>query len=269
MGLGEWGLKQPLIQPFAESALTERTRAASLVAGGLAYRIFFWTIPLGVVLAAVASYVEDWHPGSLDNAARRFGISGVVASSATEAVTEGTHSRFYFLIIGVGLMGWFGIGVVRALRGVAALAWGIQIPRLARPLHASFAFSGIAFGSTAALSALGAFRRLGAVPEVLGFLLAIAGVTAVALGVMMLLPHPTHLGWRAFLPGALLISIGNLGIQLFVMFYLAAKLERSPAFYGSLGAASVILLWLYVIARLIVSAMFLNATLEHRRAHGG
>lgn len=212
------------------------------------------------------SYLEDWHPGSLDSAARRFGLSGVVASSATEAVTAGNHSRIYFLVFGVVLMVWFGIGVVRALRGVAALAWELQLPRLARPVHAGVLFSAIAFGSTAAISATGGLRKLGGILELVGPLVTLAVVTAIAVGVMLLLPRPDGLEWKALLPGAVLISVGDLGVQLFVTYYLAEKLERSPKLYGSLGAASVIMFWLYIVARLIVSGMFLNATLERRRA---
>ena len=43
------------------------------------------------------------------------------------------------------------------------------------------------------------------------------------------------------------------------------RLGRSSELYGSLGAATVILLWLYIIARLITLSAFLNATLWERR----
>jgi uncharacterized BrkB/YihY/UPF0761 family membrane protein len=57
-------------------------------------------------------------------------------------------------------------------------------------------------------------------------------------------------------------------LHLLVVYYLAAKLERAPELYGALGAATVFLLWLYLIARVIVSAAFLNATLWCRRHPG-
>lgn len=258
-------LDRPYARPLVESFEFERSKAASLVAGGLAYRIFFWSIALGVTLAAVMSYVEDWHAGSLDSAARRFGIGGVVAGSATEAVTGGAHSRLYLLGAGLVLMVWFGIGVVRALRGVASLAWEIPVARLRRPIEAGLAFSAIAVGAIVLIAAIGGLRTLGGPLALLAPLLTFAGVGLVALGALWLLPHPDALAWRALVPGAVVISVGDLGIQLFVTYYLAEKLQRSPQLYGSLGAASVIMFWLYIVARLIVTAMFLNATLERRR----
>jgi len=262
-------LDRPYARPLVESFEYERSKAASLIAGGLAYRIFFWAIALGLVLAAVASYLEDWQPGSLDSAARRFGLSGVVASSATEAVTAGSRSRISFLVIGLVLMVWFGIGAVRALRGVSALAWELPLPRLVRPVRAGIVFSVVGFGSTAVVSASGGLGKLGWFFELLTPLVVLAGVAAIATGVLLLLPRPAGLGWRGVLPGAILISAGDLAIQLFVTYYLAEKLERSPRLYGSLGSASVIMFWLYIVARLIVSAIFLNATLERRRLRSG
>jgi uncharacterized BrkB/YihY/UPF0761 family membrane protein len=49
-----------------------------------------------------------------------------------------------------------------------------------------------------------------------------------------------------------------------VVLYLAPKLSRSPSLYGALGGATVVMLWLYLIARLFVLAAFLNATLWDR-----
>ena len=48
------------------------------------------------------------------------------------------------------------------------------------------------------------------------------------------------------------------------LLYLAPKLGRSSELYGALGAATVILLWLYLEARLFVGAAFLNACLWER-----
>jgi uncharacterized BrkB/YihY/UPF0761 family membrane protein len=51
----------------------------------------------------------------------------------------------------------------------------------------------------------------------------------------------------------------------FTVYYLSAKLERSPKLYGTLGASTVVLLGLYLMARVIVSGIFLNASLSSDR----
>jgi uncharacterized BrkB/YihY/UPF0761 family membrane protein len=58
-----------------------------------------------------------------------------------------------------------------------------------------------------------------------------------------------------------LVALGGQAIHLAVVLYLAPKLGRSSELYGALGAATVILLWLYLVARLLVAAAFLNAAL--------
>ena len=75
-----------------------------------------------------------------------------------------------------------------------------------------------------------------------------------------MLPHPPGLSWRAFIPGAALVAVGMEGIQLATVLYLSHKAKQVSASYGALGIALILLLWLYLIGRLIVAAAFLNAT---------
>ena len=78
------------------------------------------------------------------------------------------------------------------------------------------------------------------------------------------LPHRAR-SWRDLLPGAVVVAVGMQALHLVVALYLAPKLGRSSELYGALGAATVILLWLYLVARLIVSGAFLNAMLVDLR----
>jgi uncharacterized BrkB/YihY/UPF0761 family membrane protein len=47
--------------------------------------------------------------------------------------------------------------------------------------------------------------------------------------------------------------------------YFAIRLDRTSDLYGALGVAIVMMLYLFVLARLFVAAQFLNATLYRRR----
>jgi len=87
-------------------------------------------------------------------------------------------------------------------------------------------------------------------------------------GLSLLLPH-ADANWRALLPGAGLIAIGHAALQVATVYYFAPKLTRTPALYGSLGSAATLLLWLFLIARIIVASAFLNATLWRRRESAG
>jgi uncharacterized BrkB/YihY/UPF0761 family membrane protein len=85
----------------------------------------------------------------------------------------------------------------------------------------------------------------------------------------MALPHARDAGWRDLLPGALLLAAGAQVLHLVTVFYLAGRIESASELYGALGSASAVLLWLYLIGRLVVGSAVLNATLWERRRQRG
>ena len=121
----------------------ERIAAAGLLAGGLAYRLFFWLVPLGLLIAAVLSFWVDADRIAAADAARDFGMSGAAVQSAMNAIAEQHYARWYFLLAGLALVIWFGGGVVRALFVAHYVAWGLRPVRLRRPLLAGLVFSGV------------------------------------------------------------------------------------------------------------------------------
>lgn len=265
---GDWASEHVPGSAVAVAALErERLAAAGLLAGGLAYRLFFWLVPLGLVFAAVLSFWVDEDPDGLEAAAEDFGIGGAATQSAMNAIAEEHHARWYFLLAGIGLVLWFGIGVVRALMVAHAVAWGLRPERLRRPLVASLAFSGVVLGLIAVSSSTQALRKqLGGIGILLTLLLLVVYLGA-AVWIMDKLPHRGE-SRRDLLPGAALLALGTQGIHLVVVLYLVPRLGRSSELYGALGAATVILLWLFLVARLIVAAAFLNAALWDERPAG-
>lgn len=243
----------------------EQRSGAALLAGGMAYRFFFWLVSFGLVVAASASFWEhSAGEGSLTRAAKSFGLSGVAARSASAAVHDGARSRWYFLIVGLSLMIYFGTGGVRALRVAAIIAWRLDPTRMRHALRASTIFTSVvALGL--GITIFASWERHQSAGLGLAVTVgAIAAYVALALFAFQLLPHTRNVSWPMLLPGALLVGGGLTVIHTFLVYYLAEKLERSPKLYGVLGASTVVLLALYLIARVIVSAMFLNATLARR-----
>jgi membrane protein len=243
----------------------ERLQGAALLSGGLAYRFFFWLVAFGLFAASIGGFIAHSDPESLESAAKSAGLGGVAAHSATTALASGKHTQYYFLMAGVGLMAWFGIGAVKALRVAAFLAWQIKPYRARHTAKATATFSGIAV----------VVLVLGAITPSLGdlslallawtYVLGFAIYTAIMLWVFQILPRPEDVGWRSLLPGASLVGLGTVLSHVVVTHYLAPKLGRSPNLYGAFGAATVVLVWLFIAARLIVAGMFLNATLWHRQ----
>jgi membrane protein len=261
----EWGRTRVTGVDAAVDTLTrERLGGGSLLAGGLAYRLFFWLVPLGLVAAALLSFWVDADSEGFEHAAEELGMGAAAAHSASEAIAAGAHSRWYFLIAGIVFVEWFSIGVVRALRLAYALAWQVELDRMERPMLAGAVFTTLAVVLTLTTGSAAWLREQTGVAGAVATLVIVAVYAGVALWMMSLLPHreaPT----RALLPGALLVALGTQAIHLFVVVYLVPRLGRSSELYGSLGAATVILVWLYVTARLVVAGAFLNATVWRRR----
>jgi membrane protein len=161
-------------------------------------------------------------------------------------------------------LAWFSLGFVRALQLAYSLAWGLPRPKLRKPLYAVLIFNGLFLTLAVAGAALAWLRGELGLFGIVGVLMTIAFQTAVALLVMWLLPHRAT-RWQELLPGAVLIAVGAQLVSVAVVFYFAPRIGRSTELYGALGTAAVLLVWLYVLARLITSGAFLNATLWERR----
>jgi uncharacterized BrkB/YihY/UPF0761 family membrane protein len=253
----------PWVDAAFATAERELAAAGGLIAGGLAYRLFLWLVPLGLVCASVLGLVADYDREHVEDVADEFGIGATAVASAAQAVEQ--DWRLLALLSGVVLLLWFSVGVVRALRLSYALAWGLERPRgLQRPLSSALALNGLVVGGVLLFGLLAWLREtLG-----LGALLAAAALlglqVAFALFVMTLLPSRTE-SPRDLLPGAVLVAVGNQLVHVAVVFYFVPRLERSSEVYGALGTATVLLVWLYVVARLLTGAAFFNATLWERR----
>jgi membrane protein len=266
---GDWAGERLPGAAHARAALErERMAAAGLLAGGLAYRLFFWFVPLGLVFASVLSFWVDEDRVGLQDAARNFGISGASTQSAMNAIAEQHHARWYLLLAGLVLLVWFGIGVIRALNVAHSIAWRIRPERVRRPVFAGLVFSGVVT-SLIIVSASTQYLREQYGGTGLWLTLSLFGFyLVVVVWVMDKLPHRST-SWRDLLPGALLVAFGTEVIHIVVVLYLVPKLGHSSELYGALGTSTVILLWLYLLARLLVAAAFLNAALWDHRTDGG
>jgi uncharacterized BrkB/YihY/UPF0761 family membrane protein len=250
---------------FQEVLAIERRLGGPLLEAGVAFRFFLWLVPFGLVGAAVLSFWDDVDPGTLEQEARRFGLTAAAAHSGAKALEDGERGIVLVLAFGVVMLFWFSLGVIRALNLAFSLAWGAGPRRLRRPLHAIVLFTGLFLVAFAASSGVAWLREQIGAQALVGSLLSAALMIAVALVAMWFLPHgDAHL--RDLLPGAALIGVGYQLITVAVLFYFAPRLGRAEETYGAFGTAATMLVWLYVLARLVIGGAFLNAVLYGRRA---
>jgi uncharacterized BrkB/YihY/UPF0761 family membrane protein len=247
-----------------EAFTRELRYGGGLLAGGLAYRLFLWLVPLGLVGAVAFSFWVEFGQTSLEKAAKDFGIGAAAIASAENAVETSSTNKIVLLVAGLVLLAWCSVFFVKALQITYALAWDVERPRMQKPVHAALVFNGLVLGTAVGGLALTWLREaigLGALAGALGTL---ALSTGLALLIMRLLPNRAA-RWQDLLPGALVLAVGTQLVHVAVVFYFAPKIERSSDLYGVLGVSAVLLVWLYVLARLLTGAAFLNATVWERR----
>lgn len=242
----------------------ERDLGGGLIAGGVAFRLFLWLVPFGLVVAATLSFWSEHDPEGLEEASRELGVGAASAEAASEALQNGDRNALIVLLIGLVLLAWFTLGALRALVLAHALAWQLTPPRIRRPLHAIAVFNGLFVVLWLSPLGLAWLREQIGVEALLSQLITLALGMGIAAYAMWLLPNRAE-RLRELLPGAALVAVGGELIQIVVVFYFAPRLGRSEETYGAFGTAATMLIWLYVISRLITSAAFLNATLWWRR----
>jgi uncharacterized BrkB/YihY/UPF0761 family membrane protein len=79
------------------------------------------------------------------------------------------------------------------------------------------------------------------------------------------LPHAEGAGWRDLAPGALVVAFGVQALHFFTVLWVAHSMESKTETYGAIGAALAMLLWAFVLGRILTLSAVLNAASWHRR----
>lgn len=250
----------------ATTARRDQRFGGGLLAGALAFRLFGALLPLGLLVAVLLGYAAS-DRAAVDEAADTLGIGRSVLESIAESskLTGGTRWPVGAFAVIALLLAAF--SAARAIRAAHSLAWTGGVERMQRPLAAALVLMGVLVVFAVVWWLLARARaELG----IGGVILSVAAAPvffAVWLGAAALLPH-ADAPWTALVPGAVIVGVGVQVLHLATVLFVAGRLERASATYGSFGAALTILVWLYVLSRVIVASAMLNAELWQRRRGG-
>lgn len=250
--------------------LRDQAFAGSLLAGGISVKIFLWFLPFSLSVVVVVGTLSDWFGRPPEEVATQSGLMvAALAEMVAQAVVASERARLYLAVLGIVLLIWAGMGVVRALRLTSRLAWGVTPGTPVNNVAASLWLAGFVI---AMLTVVSLTNRLQGGPWIVDVLVYVAAIFAVAaLHVLFLnaLPRPDGIAWTVVIPGALLMTVAWLLIRLATVVYFTWRLDRASALYGGLGMAAVFLAWLYIISRCLVASISLNATIwQHDEAVG-
>lgn len=239
--------------------------AAGVLAGGVAYRMFFWMLSVSILSTGALGVVDG---ARLDEALRELGL-GPTASETIEDLLRGSdQARWWLILVGGWLVLWTGYLGAKALVLVHAAVWGATATQAKKPWVMSLAFSGTAVAFIAGMSVADRVQAMGGGIGVVAFVVSTTIPFALWLAVTSRLPH-LGAGWMDLVPGALLVGVGVQVLQQVAMLFLAPKLANATQLYGLLGIAATALFSLYVLGRLMIGAATLNASILEQRSAAG
>jgi len=239
-------------------------RGGGLIAGALAYRFFFWLLPFVLVLVGGLGFLSASSDTAPADLAKQAGFLGLTAKSISDASKNAERTRFYALIIGLPALYFASIGFVKALMVAHSLVWGVPRKKLQRKPLAAAVMTGVLVGAMVLLAIESRVRQNAKGPGLVVVLSFIVAAGALWLLVSWYLPHADGVKVWNLIPGCLLVAAGIQGVHVITVYYISRKLAHSSSTYGALGAATAILLALFLIARVIVFGVSLNAEMWRR-----
>jgi uncharacterized BrkB/YihY/UPF0761 family membrane protein len=235
--------------------------AGGIIAGALAYRLFIWLLPLALVLVGGLGLFADAASDSPKDVAGSVGLGGLVAASFQES----TKASWYALLVGVPVLLYATRSVLRVLIGTHRLVWGDVRSAAPKPTFTASAELLALILLCFLLAVLASWvRATSAMPGLVSTLAVTLGFAGAWLLVSLGLPH-RDAGWKDLVPGALVVGIGLDLFQVLAAYLLTPYALAKQGTYGALGIAAVLLLGLFLLGRLMVTAAEVNATLWERR----
>ena len=114
-----------------------RSLAASVLAGGVAYRLFLWLLPFGLIVGGVLGLGDA---DGTQEAVAAGGLPQAVVDAIGDIARAADANSWWLLLTGVPLLLWEGYTGAKALQLIHALVWNDPPPRTS-PLRSSLVFS--------------------------------------------------------------------------------------------------------------------------------
>jgi uncharacterized BrkB/YihY/UPF0761 family membrane protein len=153
--------------------------------------------------------------------------------------------------------------LLKVLRIVHALVWHVRAGKFEHPARAALGLVGVVVVAITLSALVGVLRGQSFLLGLVATILYTAIPVAVWVFVSWRLPHGDA-PWTAMIPGAVVLGIGLEAMHLVTVYWIARSVENKTETYGAIGFAIALLLWAYLIGRLITTAAVVNESLWSR-----
>jgi uncharacterized BrkB/YihY/UPF0761 family membrane protein len=263
-----WGPFEPVAEVGWRTLRRDASIGGSVLGAALAYRIFIWLLPFALVIVLALALLAGYTHGDIAELVSDAGLTGFIASSVAEAA-EGTRGWAIVsaLVVTLVVLLYQTSALLRAIRAVTALAWGLPVVRILNPARSGLLFLSWLVAFLAVAGSAAPTRRALPFPLDLVVNLALYAAGLPLLWLLLswfLLPHRAD-RWVDVVPGALAVGLGVGAISLFNTLILFPWLTEREETYGVLGVAAGLLFGFFLIGRTMELAAALNATLAEDR----
>jgi uncharacterized BrkB/YihY/UPF0761 family membrane protein len=233
-----------------------------LLAGALAYRLFVLLLPTALLLVSALGLYADAADKSTSSVAKDAGLHGLIGSEV--AASSRSRAGWIIFLLMIPAVLYALAKLYRAVAVMHAIAWHGSGRRV-RTTPKGVALLGLTlFATVGAAELAGWARRSNGAGGAVAFAAYLAVVAAAWLVVSTQLPHG-EVPWQALLPGAFLVALGLLVVNVFNVYVTARTVENQANTYGALGIAAALLFSLVLVGRVIVVSAELNASLADHR----
>jgi uncharacterized BrkB/YihY/UPF0761 family membrane protein len=234
-----------------------------VLAGAVAFRVFMFLVPFVFVLVAFLGFAAGQSDRPPTEVAADFGVAGLAATAVQNLADESFGTRLIALLGGVVAVLLAAKAAVKALQTVYGLIWGVGPHKAVRRARATVGFIVVATGG------LVLARLISGLHGVVAPVLLVALFITVPTGAWLLvslrqLPHAEGATWRDLLPGAIVTGVGVEILHVITVVWIGRQIESRTDTYGLLSLALALLLWAYVLGRVLVLSAVVNASKWYR-----
>jgi membrane protein len=249
---------------FAFDAMSyDSDTGAPVLAAALGFRVFLFLVPyiyFFMIIGGYASITFNRNPNTMFTGR---GIAHLAATSVATTASFSEGARVVALLVVAYALILSARSFVKVLYIVHTLVWAVPRSKPARPTRAALLFIAIVTVGAVLAGLIDKLRQqvvLGAVASVLLYTVLLA---AGWWYVSWWLPH-RDCPLIALMPGAMVFAIGSILLQMVTVLWFPRYLTGKSEVYGTLGVSVAILLWAYILGRLMTLAAVLNASLWAR-----
>ena len=234
-----------------------------VLSAAVAFRIFLFLVPFVFFLVVAFGYTSDATNGDTTGLSKSLGIGGLIANAVKGAGDLSGGQRLTALFVSAFALFLGSRAAVKVLRITHGLIWRVPIPKLRSPMRAAGIFTAFISVALLASAAVGWLRSQSFLLGIIGIIIWLAVPFGLWLVVSFYLPR-ADCPWWALLPGAAVCGIGAEFLHVATVYWFAYEIEKKSDTYGAIGVSLALLLWAYLLGRIITASAAVNAAFWYR-----